>query len=90
MINFYITENNTLVKKVNRLQKGCWIDMINPSYEEIETIALKTNTDLDLLTKLMDDEELPRIEEGDNATLIVVDTPYFTDAKYKHKYKELF
>lgn len=34
----------------------------------------------------MDDEELPRIEEGDNATLIVVDTPYATDAKYKHKY----
>lgn len=86
MINFYITENNILVKKVPELQKGCWIDMINPSYEEIEAIASKTNTDLDLLTKLMDDEELPRIEEGDNATLIVVDTPYFTDAKYKHKY----
>ena len=60
--------------------------MINPTYEEIKDISNKTNTDLDLLTKLLDDEELPRIEVGDNATLIVVDTPYITDTRYKHKY----
>lgn len=86
MVNFYITDTDTKFKKVSKLQKSCWIDMINPSFEEIENISKSTKTDLDLLTKLMDDEELPRIEEGDNATLIVVDTPYITDSKYKHKY----
>ncbi len=85
MINFY-TSDKEGIKEIKGLQKECWIDMVNPNANEIEKIAKLTKTDLDLLTKLLDDEELPRIEEGDNATLIVVDTPYETDKKYKHKY----
>ena len=86
MINIYTTDANKKLKELKNLQKECWIDLINPSLEEIKEISNKTNTDLDLLTKLLDDEELPRIEIGDNATLIVVDTPYVTDTNYKHKY----
>lgn len=86
MINFYTTDSNRKFKELKKIESNCWIDIVNPDYEELEDISKKTNTDLDLLTKLLDDEELPRIEEGDNATLIVVDTPYVTDSKYKHKY----
>lgn len=86
MINFYTMDENKKIKEIKKMEKECWIDIINPNFEELENISKKTNTDLDLLTKLLDDEELPRIEEGDNATLIVVDTPYVTDSKYKHKY----
>ena len=86
MINIYTTDSNRKFKELKNIQKGCWIDLINPSNEEINDISEKTNTDLDLLMKLTDDEELPRIEVGDNATLIVVDTPYITDTRYKHKY----
>lgn len=86
MINIYTTDSNRNFIELKDLQQGCWIDVVNPSYEELEDVSNKTNTDLDLLTKLLDDEELPRIEEGDNATLIVVDTPYITDTRYKHKY----
>ncbi len=86
MINIYTTDSNRDFIELKELQPGCWIDVVNPSYEELEDVSNKTNTDLDLLTKLLDDEELPRIEEGDNATLIVVDTPYITDTRYKHKY----
>ena len=85
MISIYTTDNSG-VNEVNELKKECWVDLVNPTYEEIKEIASKTNTDEDLLTKLMDAEELPRIEIGDNATLIVVDTPYVTDTRYKHKY----
>lgn len=49
-------------------------------------MSKETRTDEDLIVKLMDTEELPRIEVGNNATLIVVDTPYVTDTRYKHKY----
>ena len=86
MINFYTTDKSKKFYELEKLEKNCWIDIVNPDKEELEDIAKETNTDLDLLTKLLDDEELPRIEEGDNATLIVVDTPYVTDSKYKHKY----
>lgn len=86
MINIYTTDEEMKFKELKNLRKECWIDMINPTNDEIKEIASKTNTDLDLLLKLTDDEELPRIEVGDNATLIVVDTPYITDTRYKHKY----
>lgn len=85
MTNIYITDNDEF-KEVKDFQKGCWIDLVNPTIEEIKKVVENTKTDEDLLTKLMDDEELPRIEVGDNATLIIVDTPYLTDTRYKHKY----
>ena len=37
--------------------------------------------------KMLDEEELPRIEESGNATLIVVDTPFLADNHFKNKYK---
>ena len=86
MINIYTNDTSGKLKELKKLEKDCWIDLINPSNEEIIDVSKKTNTDIDLLMKLTDDEELPRIEIGENATLIVVDTPYITDTKYKHKY----
>ena len=85
MINYYTSAKGT-VKHLEKIEKECWIDIVNPTVEELIEVSKKTNTDQDLLTKLLDDEELPRVEVGDNATLIVVDTPYVTDSKYKHKY----
>ena len=85
MINFYTSSKGT-VKHLDKMEKECWIDIVNPTVEELIEVSKKTNTDQDLLTKLLDDEELPRVEVGENATLIVVDTPYVTDSKYKHKY----
>ncbi len=86
MINIYMTDENKKFKELNELKQGCWIDIVNPTTDEIKDISIRTNTDIDLLMKLTDDEELPRIEIGDNASLIVVDTPYITDTRYKHKY----
>ncbi len=86
MINIYTTDSKKKFKELENLRKGCWIDLIKPTDDEIKEVSEKTNTDLDLLMKLTDDEELPRTEIGENATLIVVDTPYMTDSRYKHKY----
>lgn len=86
MKSIYITDENGNFKKNDRLEKNSWVDLISPTLEEIKEVSSITKTDEDLLTKLMDDEELPRIEVGDNATLIVIDTPYVTDTKYKHRY----
>ena len=86
MKSIYITDENGNFKKTDKHEKSSWIDLVSPTLEEIKEVASITKTDEDLLTKLMDDEELPRIENGDNATLIVIDTPYITDIKYKHRY----
>lgn len=87
MIKIYETDNKTLeLKEINDFKKNSWIDMENPSYDEISIVSEKTEIDKELLTKLLDEEELPRIEVDGNSTLIVIDTPYITDSNYKHKY----
>lgn len=88
MINIYRTDKNNMhkVEKIREIEELCWIEMTNPTDNEIKEVATKTNTDINLLTKLLDDEELPRIEVEDHSTLIVVDTPYITNKQYKHKY----
>lgn len=72
-------------KKVKKMTTDCWIDLIEPTPDEIDKVVNRTGIDKDLITKLLDTEELPRVEQEDNATLIVIDIPYvINDASYKH------
>lgn len=72
---------------IDKYLKNTWIDLVNPSEEEIKGVVEETGVDEDLIRKMLDEEELPRIEQEDNATLIVIDTPYLADTHYKNRYK---
>lgn len=69
------------IKKIKRMSQDSWIDLTNPTKEEIERVVEKTEIDKDLITKMLDADELPRIEVDNNATLIVIDTPLITEDK---------
>ncbi len=86
MINIYEVANKKL-KSTNLVKKESWIDLVNPTIEEINEVTNTTGIDKDLIIKLLDEEELPRIEKRDEETLIILDTPYVADNAYKHKYK---
>lgn len=87
MINIYKIENNQKIILTEEISKNCWINLVNPSIEEINNVIKKTNIDEDMLIKLLDEEELPRIMKRDDETLIVLDLPYIVDNNIKHKYK---
>lgn len=86
MLNIYGVNEKKLVN-IDHITKGCWIDLINPSQEEINKVVEKTMIDKDLLIKMLDEEELPRIEKRNEETLIILDTPYLVDTSNKLKYK---
>ncbi len=67
------------IKKAKRISVDCWIDMVSPAAEEIDRVVKVTEIDKDLILKMLDEEETPRIEESDNAILVVVDTPYLEE-----------
>ena len=68
MIKIYkTTMYEKKIKKIKRMSQDSWIDL--------------TNHNSDLITKMLDVDELPRIEVDDNATLIVIDTPLITEEK---------
>ena len=67
------------IKKVKKITVDSWMELTTPTNDEIDKVVAKTLVDKDLITKMLDVEELPRIERSGNATLIVVDTPYLDE-----------
>ena len=86
MLKIYKTNSvEKKAKKVKKMISDCWIDLIEPTMDEIDKVVTRTKIDKNLIMKLLDTEELPRIEKEGNATLIVIDIPYvISDANYKH------
>ena len=83
MLNIYKTLVDTkTIKKVDEITEDSWIDLTNPTEKEIDTVVEKTKVDKDLILKMMDEDELPRIEQSGNAALIEIDTPCIEENLY--------
>ena len=67
--------------EIDRLEKGCWIDVVAPSEEDLQEIAAATKIQLDFLTAPLDEEEKSRIEIEDDQILILVDIPFLRSNK---------
>lgn len=74
------------LKKSKKITIDCWIDLTSPTTSEIETVVEKTRVDKDLILKMLDDNERPRVEQSENATLVVIDTPYLEAGEVSHTY----
>ena len=85
MIKIYELKDKSLTS-VSSIKKGSWIDLTNPTIEEIQTVIESTKIDKEKILKLLDEEELPRIEKRKEETVIILDTPYVDDNN-KHKYR---
>ena len=78
MINIYNTniETNQLEER-NKIQKGCWVNLVSPSDEEIINVCSELKISTDYVKDSLDDEEKARIdtEEDDGTVLFVIDVP---------------
>ncbi len=86
MITIYKTDEQSKLQKIKKIEPDCWIHITSPTLEEIEQVHRETKIDRELMIKLLDDEELPRIEVSGNSTLIVIDAPFVEDHRHKNKY----
>ena len=89
MINIYKTNEENKIIKLESIERNSWINLIAPTAEEIKEVVEATGFDEELMIKLLDEEEFPRVEVGDNATLIVMDVPYIEDKRQKNKYNTI-
>ena len=77
MLKVYITENGKLQElNMEQLCKGCWIDMIAPTHDELEQVAAATGIQMDFLTAALDDDEKSRIEIEEDQILVLGDVPF--------------
>ncbi len=74
MIEIFRTDHCQL----NRLDEyidGIWINLVNPTSSELNTISEKYDIELDDLSSSLDEEESSRITLEDGYTLLLVDIP---------------
>ena len=90
MIKIYKTDENTgILNSISQVQEQSWIHMVRPTKEEIDLVSEKTGIAKSLFVKVLDEEEISRIESEGKATLIVADIPYMVDYSVKNKYRTL-
>ena len=86
MIKFYDLNNKTQ-KETKELAQNYWIDMIDPSEEEIKSVCNLLKLEEIDLKKVLDKSELPHIEQEQNATLYIFNIPYVIINNGKKKYR---
>ena len=75
MLNIYKTEGDRVVRQ-DRLVPGCWINVAEPTQQEIDYLTGELGLDQDFVRSSLDEEESSRIEAEDNdQVLVIVDLP---------------
>ena len=74
MINFYKSAGSS-IREVEESEDGAWINLINPTEEEIYMASRFAEAELVFIKAALDDEETSRIETEEEQTLIIVDVP---------------
>ena len=95
MIEIYKTQAGTELLhrhellKLDSMEKGCWINLVSPTEEEIELVVNSIDVDRNFLRDALDDEEKPRIDVEDGQTLIIIDIPYVYEDNKTIKFETL-
>ena len=74
MIKIYKTEES-IVNEIEKVEDGCWINMVTPTMEECINISEQFDIDIADVRAALDDEESSRVDLEDGYTLILVDIP---------------
>ena len=75
MFTIYHWEGGSL-KEVSELSGACWINLADPSTEEISRLQELTQVPREFLTDPLDKDERPRLEIDEGVTLLIVHVPY--------------
>lgn len=86
MIKIYNTDLETQkTEKVDTIQKGCWINLVNPTEKEIKRVCDEVNIEEAFIRYPLDYEEQARIDQEDDVVLFVIDVP---TVEYNNENKE--
>ncbi len=90
MLNIYkMSPQSRELKQSEAMEKGCWINLENPSDKELEEVSRTTGVSEDMLKAALDEEERARIETEDGNTLIIVDIPIIDESADWYVYSTL-
>ncbi|MBP7737086.1 MAG: hypothetical protein KA369_14000 [Spirochaetes bacterium] len=78
LVQVYKLSDGKIIK-IDRIEKDCWINIVNPSRDDLPLLARHFNVPFDFITASLDIDETARVEVEGNATLIIVKVPFFDE-----------
>ena len=75
MIKIYHCEHKEKVSELEEFKTGAWIDVVNPSDEEIEKVVAMLGVEESLLRDALDPFEVPRLESEEDITYVYARVP---------------
>jgi len=75
LIKVYKTVSGSIADVGSLDGANLWIDLVDPTESELDTISEKFNIDIDLLKAPLDREERPRLEAYDGQVLVLISMP---------------
>jgi len=80
MLTVYNTIDNKIINTDKPEEKDTWINMVNPTEEEIAFVTKANGIECDFIKDVLDDDERPRIETENNQILVIINVPIIQNA----------
>lgn len=80
MIKYFKSDGSKTPDRLEAFENGCWVDLVNPTDDEVEDVCALTGLPEEMLKAALDEEETARFERDGDAVMCLLDTPTITDA----------
>ena len=80
MIKFFKSDETKRMTQILQFEEGCWVDLINPTDDEVEDVGGFTGISEEMLKAALDEEETARVEWDEGNFMCLLDTPIMMDA----------
>lgn len=89
MVKFFQTDENQRMVRLEEFCERCWVDVVNPSDDEVEDVAALTGFPEEMLKAALDEEETARVEIDEGNSMFLIDTPIMRDTEDGDLYETL-
>ncbi len=80
MVKFFKTDDKMQVKQITSFSEKCWIDLVNPTDDEIEDVSALSGVSEEMLKAALDEEESARTEIDGGNIMYIVDSPRMVES----------
>ena len=89
MVQFFCTSAKRPLQQLEKFEPQCWVDMINPTDDEMEDVAALSGISEDMLAAALDDQERARAEIDDGNYMYILDCPVIEEGDTGDVYSTL-